>query len=134
MAKKILLSIIEIGGYPDFSNLYQQAGYKVIKIKPMRKALSLLKKTHPDIIVAEFIFGPKYGPIVSNVDSLFAMIASKYPDTKLILFVNQAEDHHLEKLRQRYANKVKLDSLFYPIQQEQLRDSLDFHTPTDRIN
>ncbi|OAD18818.1 hypothetical protein THIOM_005578 [Candidatus Thiomargarita nelsonii] len=122
MAKKILLSIIEIGGYPDFSKLYQEFGYEVIKIKTMRKALSLLKKTRPDIIVAEFIFGPKYSTFISNLDSLFAMIAGKYPDTKLILFVDKAEDHHLEKLRQHYA--LQVDSLFYPIEQQQLRESL----------
>ncbi len=90
----------------------------------MRKALSFLNKNHPDIIVAEFIFCPKYSFVISNVDSLFAMIAGKYPDTKLILFVDKTEDHHLEKLRQRYTNRVKLESLFYPIQQQQLLNYL----------
>lgn len=78
---KTLLSIIEIGGYPDFESLYQQTGYEVTKINTMRKALSFLKKNHPDIIVAEFIFCPKYSFVISNVDSLFAMIAGQYPDT-----------------------------------------------------
>jgi hypothetical protein len=122
--QKTLLSIIEIGGYPDFSNLYQQAGYEVIKINMMRKALAFLKTNHPNVIVAEFIFGPKYSFVISNVDSLFALVAGKYPDTQLILFVHQAEDHHLEKLRQRYTNKIKLESLYYPIQPQQLQNSI----------
>ncbi len=81
LRKKTLISIIEIGGYPDFACLYQQAGYQVIKINTMRKALQFLKNNSPDIIVAEFIFCPKYGFFISNVDSLFAMIAGKHPDT-----------------------------------------------------
>ena len=122
--KKILLSIIEMGGYPDFSPLYQQAGYEVIKTSTMRKALSLLNQISPDIIIAEFIFAPKYGSFISNVDSLFAMIASKYPTTLLILFVNPSEVHHLEKLQQRYDHLVKVNFLFYPIEQQQLLNCL----------
>lgn len=122
--KKILLSIIEMGGYPDFSPLYQQVGYEVIKISTMRKALSLLNQTSPDIIVAEFIFAPKYGSFISNVDSLFAAIASKHPTTLLILFVNSSEVHHLEKLQQRYEHLVKVNLLFYPIKPQQLLNCL----------
>jgi len=122
--KKILLSIIEMGGYPDFSLLYQQAGYEVTKTSTMRKALSLLNKIYPDIIVAEFIFAPKYGSFISNVDSLFAMIAGKYPTTRLILFVNPSEIHHLEKLQQRYDHLVNVNFLFYPIDQQELLNYL----------
>ncbi len=75
--QKTLLSIIEIGGYQDFSNLYQQAGYEVIKINMMRKALAFLKTNHPNVIVAEFIFRPKYSFVISNVDSLFALVAGQ---------------------------------------------------------
>ncbi len=121
---KMLLAIFELGGYPDFSTLYQQMGYQVLKVNTMRNALAILKKERPEVIVAEFIFSPKHSVIISNVDSLLALLASKYPDTKLILFVDQAENHHLETLRQRYANQVKVDSLFYPIKQDQLRNIL----------
>lgn len=112
---KNLLSIIEIGGYPDFSELYKKNGYEVTKINTVRKALSYLNKNNPNIIVAEFIFEPKYGSFISNVDSLLAKISSHHRETKLILFVNKAEDHHLEKLRQRYGDNIKIETLFYPI-------------------
>lgn len=117
---KTLLAIIEIGGYPDFSALYQQAGYQVLKTNTMRKALSILNKNHPTVIVAEFIFGPTHSFVVSNIDSLLAMLASKHPETKLILFMDKTEVHHFEKLRQRYADMVKVDWLFYPIESEAL--------------
>ena len=57
---------------------------------------------------------------MSNVDSLFAMIAGKHPNTKLILLVDKTENNHLENLTTRYANQVKLESLFHPIQQQLL--------------
>jgi disulfide oxidoreductase YuzD len=50
------------------------------------------------------------------------MVAGKYPDTQLILFVDKTEEHHLEKLRQRYANQIQLESLYYPIQPQQLQN------------
>jgi len=99
---KTLFSIMEIGGYPDFMSLYQQAGYQVMPINNMRKALALLKKNQPEVIVAEFIFNPKHGMFISNVDSLLALIAGQAPHTRLIFFVYAEELHHLEKLRQRY--------------------------------
>ena len=55
-ARRTLLSIIELGGYPNFTPLYQQAGYTVESVTSVRKALGLLKKINPDVIVAEFNF------------------------------------------------------------------------------
>jgi hypothetical protein len=107
-----------------FLEIYQKAGYKVNQTNMMRKALSILNKNSHNIIVAEFIFAPKSGIVISNLDSLFAIIASRYPKTKLILFVHKHEDHHLEKLCQRYGTLVQLKSLFFPIQQEQLQQAL----------
>ena len=121
---KTLLAIIEIGGYPDFSTLYQQAGYQVLKTNTMRKALSLLNKNQPAVVVAEFIFSPTHSFMISNIDSLLAVLASKHPQTKLIVLVNKTEVHHLEQLCQRYANKVKVDWLFYPVELEQLSQCL----------
>ena len=54
ISKRLLLSIIELGGYPDFKPLYRQAGYEVESVASVRKALGLLKKLSPDVIVAEF--------------------------------------------------------------------------------
>ena len=53
---KLLLSIVELGGYPDFTSLYRELGYEVAVETRMRKALGFLKKRKPDIIVAEFNF------------------------------------------------------------------------------
>lgn len=42
--RSTLLAIIEQGGYPNFTPLYEQAGYQVVVERSMRKALAFLKK------------------------------------------------------------------------------------------
>ena len=42
--QKQLLAIVEYGGYPDFSRLYEQKGYSVIQLNNMRKVIQYLKK------------------------------------------------------------------------------------------
>lgn len=122
-SNKQLLSIVEVGGYPDFSELYQQAGFQVETAKTMRKALSVLKKAFPAVIIAEFNFAPKYGSFISNVDSLMALIVGKSPITQLVLFVHKEEQHHLQRLCQRFPN-IQLTTLTYPIQTDKLQQSL----------
>jgi hypothetical protein len=51
---KSLLSIIELGGYPDLSSVYKKHGYEPIVVYSMRKALTALKKVKPAVVVAEF--------------------------------------------------------------------------------
>lgn len=51
-----LLAIIELGGYPNLLPLYQRLGFEVDVVNSQRKARSYLKKTIPDVIVAEYIF------------------------------------------------------------------------------
>ncbi len=62
--KLVLLSLIELGGYPNFTPLYQQAGYEVLPANSVRKALGLLKKQVPDVIVAEFNFQTEHPGII----------------------------------------------------------------------
>ncbi|MCV6638749.1 hypothetical protein [Candidatus Albibeggiatoa sp. nov. NOAA] len=118
-----LLSIVEVGGYADFTSLYQQAGFQVEKATTMRKALGLLKKQFPKVIVAEFNFAPKYGSFISNVDSLMALIVGKSPSTRLVLFVHKEEHHHLQRLCQRFPT-LQLTTFTYPIQVDALQQTL----------
>jgi len=41
MTRPLLLSVIELGGYPDFTPLYRQAGYAVLRETRMRKAIRI---------------------------------------------------------------------------------------------
>lgn len=44
MGIPMLLSIVEMGGYPDFTSLYRRAGYRPEKVHSMRNAQAWLKK------------------------------------------------------------------------------------------
>ena len=116
--QKILLSIVELGGYPDFTALYEQCAFTVMKANTMRKALSLLKKQPPAVIVAEFIYGPTYGSQLSNFESLFAALQRDAPAATLIAFMDKANSAHFDTLKSRFpAHKV----FYFPVNREELR-------------
>ena len=83
--KRQLLSIIELGGYPNFTPLYEELGYNVEIATRMRKALGLLKKQQPDVIVAEFNFQSDFRDRTSSLESLLAVV-QRLPDTRVIVF------------------------------------------------
>lgn len=118
---KTLLAIVEQGGYPDFSSLYESLGYKVITASSMRKALSLLKQHKPDIITAEFIYNPMYSARISNLESLFATLQSQQLNPQLLIFIDKEEQHHLDKL-----DKAHLDiiTLTYPVLEDAISECL----------
>lgn len=129
-AKKLLLSIVELGGYPDFTPVYEHLGYQVVKANSMRKALAMLKKQTPAVIVAEFIYGPTYGSQLSNFESLFAALQSsahnasaspEAPPPRLIAFMDKHNRPHFDKLQARFpAHSV----LYFPIDAEELKSQL----------
>jgi hypothetical protein len=119
--KKTLLSIVELGGYPDFSTMYEECGFTVVKANTMRKALSLLKKQSPAVIVAEFIYGPTYGSQLSNFESLFAALQRDAPSAHLIAFMDKANSAHFDKLKSRFpAHQV----FYFPVNKDELRQYL----------
>ncbi len=115
--QKLLLTIVEQGGYPDFTPLYESLGYTVISAPSMRKALVLLKQYQPDVITAEFIYSPMYSARISNLESLFAALQSRQLNSSLIIFIDKDELHHLHRLVMPHNS---LDSLTYPITEEKL--------------
>ena len=118
--KRLLLSIIELGGYPDFKPVYRLAGYEVESAASVRKALGLLKKLSPDVIVAEFNFQSDFRDRTSSLESLLAVI-QKTPATKLIVFYERDQAHQLEKLRARFS---LFEALAYPIEEGRLAAAL----------
>lgn len=113
---KSLLSIIELGGYPDLSPVYKRHGYEPIVVYSMRKALGVLKKAKPRVVVAEFNYQSDFRDRTSTLDSLIA-IAQRNMDMKLIVFYEQEYAHQFEKLKARY----KFYAAFsYPIEEEQI--------------
>ncbi len=109
----VLMWVAEQGGYPDFSSLYHALGYRVVKVQGVRKALAELKKTDPQVVVAEFNYAPTYGARISPVEPLLARLQSHHPLTRLILFTEPDRREHLETLEPAYG---ELKALTYPIQ------------------
>lgn len=92
-----LLSIVEMGGYPDFKDLYKNKGFQIDTASSMRKAIKILKKSKPDIIVAEFNFQSDFRDRTSSLESLMATIQG-YPETRVIVFYESEQRAQLERL------------------------------------
>ncbi len=119
-SKRTLLSIVELGGYPNFTPLYQQAGYSVESATSVRKALGLLKKINPDVIVAEFNYQSDFRDRTSSLESLLAAV-QRSAQTRVIVFYEKEHEHQLVKLTSRFPIH---ESLPFPIDTARLEASL----------
>jgi DNA-binding NtrC family response regulator len=117
----ILLAITELGGYPDFSGLYEKCGFQVESINGMRKALRSLKQNKHDVIVAEFNFQSDFRDRTSSLETLMAVI-QQMDDVKVIIFYEKEYLHQFEKLRARFSFHAELP---YPIDKNQLKVALE---------
>ncbi|MDH3830858.1 MAG: hypothetical protein OEU48_04265 [Gammaproteobacteria bacterium] len=122
--EKLLLSIIELGGYPSFTPLYKSLGYEVAVETRMRKALGFLKKHQPDVIVAEFNFQSDFRDRTSSLESLLAVV-QRMPATRVIVFYEKEFTSQFEKLRSRLP---VFDALTFPIEESALRATLQLST------
>jgi len=125
ITEKLLLSIIELGGYPNFTPLYKSLGYEVAVETRMRKALGFLKKHQPDVIVAEFNFQSDFRDRTSSLESLLAVV-QRLPETRVIIFYEKEFSSQFEKLRSRFP---VCDALTFPIEETRLRMALQQSTP-----
>jgi len=123
-----LISIIEIGGYPDFSPLYSEMGYDTISVKSVRKALSSMKKQSPAVLVAEFNFQSDFRDRTSSLESILATIQGQHPQCKVIVLYEQEYAHAFERLQAQY----RIDqALCFPVTSEHMRcalESIDSHS------
>ena len=120
MTKKTLLAIVELGGYPDFRNLYRQYGYQVVIESSIRKALARLKKKDIDVVVAEFNYQHTFRDRLSNLESIIAAV-QKFESLKMIVLYEREFDHYLDKLRQQYQFSAEIA---FPVNQEKMETVL----------
>ena len=124
ISEKLLLSIIELGGYPNFTPLYKSLGYEVAVETRMRKALGFLKQHQPDVIIAEFNFQSDFRDRTSSLESLLAVV-QRMPATRVIVFYEKEFTSQFEKLRSRLP---VCDALTFPIEESALRTTLQLST------
>jgi len=119
-----LLSIVEMGGYANFSALYNSKGYAVETANSMRKAIKLLKKSHPAVIVAEFNFQSDFRDLIRgalSLESLMAMVQGR-SDTKVIVFYEQEQRKQLDRL---LAVFHVYETIAFPVDEQTLSATLD---------
>jgi len=120
--KKVLLSVRELGGYPEFTHLYRQQGYEVIAAQGIRKSLAALKKQEVDVVIAEFNYAPTYGSRISTVETLLARLQTHHGSARIMLFALPEHLHHLAKLEAQYG---KMDALTVPVSESALTEWLN---------
>ncbi|WP_455196476.1 hypothetical protein [Kaarinaea lacus] len=121
-ANRKLLAIVEQGGYPNFKPLYQASGYTVWMEHAMRKAMAVVRKEKPDVIVAEFNYQSNFRDRTSSLESLLATVERmQQTDAKeisVIVFYENEYQHQLQKLQAMFKNFV---AIAYPITEEKLK-------------
>jgi hypothetical protein len=117
MSESILLSIVELGGYPDFTPLYRRLGYRAEKVHSVRKAQAWLKRNRPAVVVAEFHFDPELRDRMSNLESLLATLQRFSPESRMLVFIERGHRERLAKVEARFP---LLGALDYPIQESAL--------------
>lgn len=118
--KKHLLSIMELGGYPDFNTLYQDLGFQVEMVDSMRKAVRSLKNNKFDVIIAEFNFQSDFRDRTSSLEILMAVI-QQIDNVKVIIFYEKEYKHQFDKLRARFSY---YSEIAYPIDKQKLSAAL----------
>lgn len=104
---KTLLSVVELGGYPNFTALYQRYGYRVESINSGRKAISRLKQGALDVVVTEFNYQTEFRDRTSSLESILATLQGRSA-VPVIVFYPPAEAERLTKLRERFPQFIAL--------------------------
>lgn len=120
---KRLLAIVEQGGYPNFTSVYERCGFKVSMAHTMRKAIAMVTQEKPAVIVAEFNYQSDFRDRTSSLESLLATLqrlqqTSEQHAIKVIVFYEKDYLHQLDKLRTMFDD---FESMPYPIDPDELQ-------------
>lgn len=119
-ATPVLLSIIEIGGYPDFTSLYESFGYQVVKTESVRKAVKLIRQYKPRVMVAEFNFQSDFRDRTSSLETLLSSTQG-VTDASMVVFYEKEFEPQYQRFLQSFDVAA---SLTFPVDEEQLRAAL----------
>jgi len=120
--KPILLSIIEIGGYPDFTALYEASGFKVLKTESVRKAVKLIRQHKPRVMVAEFNFQSDFRDRTSNLETLLSSTQGVTESAVIVFYEKEFEQQY-----QRFLQNFEVAaSLIFPIDETALATALQY--------
>lgn len=116
----LLIQVVELGGYPNFTALYQRLGYRVETVNTGRKAISLLKKLKPDVVVTEFNYQFDFRDRTSHLESILAVL-QPLSETRVVVFYDKAEQDQFDKVVERFPG---FTAMAYPIEPAGLEAAL----------
>ncbi len=102
-----LLSIIELGGYPNLLPLYQRLGFDIDVVNSQRQARSHLRQSLPDVVVTEYIYQSDFRDRTSNLESLMAVL-QRHPEVKVVVFYVPEQAEKLALLEARFELFAKI--------------------------
>ena len=115
-----LLMLNAFIGTAGYKKLYQELGYSVVTEWSERKAISLVRKAPPAVIVADFYHQTDFRDRLSNLESLLAA-AQSLPATRILVFYEAAHQAVLDKVSAR----LRIDAaLTLPVEEARLRTIL----------
>ncbi|KVW95513.1 hypothetical protein [Thiobacillus denitrificans] len=115
-----LLVVNAFIGTAGYKKLYQELGYAVVTEWSERRAISLVRKNPPAVIVADFYHQSDFRDRLSNLESLLAAVQSA-PNTRILVFYETAHQAVLDKVSAR----LRVDAAFtLPVQEDRLRATL----------
>lgn len=107
-------------GTAGYKKLYQELGYSVVTEWSERKAISLVRKIPPAVIVADFYHQTDFRDRLSNLESLLAAVQGM-PSTRILVFYETAHQSVLDQVSAR----LRIDDAFtLPVQEDRLRATL----------
>lgn len=118
--KPVLLSIIEFGGYPDFTVLYESLGFQVVKTDSVRKAVKLIRQHKPEVMVAEFNFQSDFRDRTSSLETLLSSTQG-VTDASMIVFYEKEFESQYQRFLQNFEVAA---SLTFPVDEQQLKAAL----------
>jgi hypothetical protein len=117
---KDLLAVIELGGYPNFTPLYESLGFTVHTETSVRNAIRKLKTIQPEVVVAEFNFQSDFRDRTSSLESLMSVV-QRMPQCRVIVFYEQEFAHQLQRLTSQHP---VFATLAFPIEEAKLTQVL----------
>lgn len=121
---KRLLAVVESPMHPNFSALYAECGFEALAVNSQRKAIAVMKRDAPDVVVAEFFYGwgNNYAGVnVSNLDVMLYSLQRFAPQAKVVVLVDKAQRMYVEKLEALFELSVVL---VQPVAADAMRECL----------
>jgi hypothetical protein len=97
---KKLLSVIEFIEHSQYPSIYKALGFDVTVEWQVRKAVTLIRKMKPDVIVADFYFQSDFRDRLSNLESLLAA-TQLLADIRVLVFYEPHNESALDRVRER---------------------------------